>query len=144
MTYYSKYGIKFIRYNLLLLLIPTIIIVLVGYLRDIPPSRISVSIILIIIIVLVNTFKPVKYTFTNHQLIIYNGFKKSKIFYDAITNVSATDDIIVGGNKAAKSEDAIQIDYIGGVYDNVKVSPKEKEEFLRELKKKAVKAKFNI
>ncbi|UOQ86579.1 PH domain-containing protein [Gracilibacillus salinarum] len=103
-------------------------------------SELPVAVILILIFLMVTGFIlwcafSVKYVFYQEYLFIKGGPFKSRISYEKITKVSPTKDIFTG-YRVLSSRDGIEIFYTKAVLGSVKISPKEKKEFITELTKR--------
>ncbi|WP_062678781.1 PH domain-containing protein [Parageobacillus toebii] len=77
----------------------------------------------------------IKYVFYDDYLLVKGGAFRSRISYKDITKVSPTNDIFTG-YRLLSSASGIEIFYKSGILGSVKISPKEKELFLSELKKR--------
>jgi Bacterial PH domain len=76
----------------------------------------------------------IKYVFYDDYLLVKGGPFRSRILYQEITKVSPTKDIYTG-YRLLSSKSGIEIFYKSGTLGSVKISPKENELFLSELKK---------
>ncbi|OAT73038.1 PH domain-containing protein [Parageobacillus thermoglucosidasius] len=77
----------------------------------------------------------IKYVFYDDYLLVKGGPFRSRILYQEITKVSPTKDIYTG-YRLLSSKSGIEIFYKSGTLGSVKISPKENELFLSELKKR--------
>lgn len=77
----------------------------------------------------------IKYIFYDDYLFVKGGPFRSRILYQEITKVSPTKDIYTGF-RLLSSKSGIEIFYKSGTFGSVKISPKENELFLSELKKR--------
>jgi hypothetical protein len=77
----------------------------------------------------------IKYVFYDDYLLVKGGPFRSRILYQEITMVSPTKDIYTG-YRLLSSKSGIEIFYKSGTLGSVKISPKENELFLSELKKR--------
>jgi hypothetical protein len=77
----------------------------------------------------------IKYVFYDNYLLVKGGPFRSRILYSEITKVSPTKDIFTG-YRLLSSKDGIEIFYKSATLGSVKISPKEKELFLSELKQR--------
>ncbi|WP_067840843.1 PH domain-containing protein [Amphibacillus sediminis] len=77
----------------------------------------------------------VKYVFHQNYLLIKGGPFRSRISYQAITKVAPTKAILYG-YRILTSKDGIEIFYKTAAFGSVKISPKNKSEFIAELKKR--------
>src|SRR5699024_8358275 len=77
----------------------------------------------------------IKYVFYEDFLLVKGGPFRSKIPYQTITKVSPTDDIFTG-YRILSSKQGLEIFYTSAMLESVKISPKNKTEFITELKKR--------
>ena len=77
----------------------------------------------------------VKYVFHEDHLFVKGGPFRSRIPYNSITKVAPTSSIFVG-YRILSSKDALEIFYPTAILGSVKISPKDKERFLKELEKR--------
>ncbi|MEH7009305.1 PH domain-containing protein [Neobacillus niacini] len=77
----------------------------------------------------------IKYVFLEEHLLVKGGPIRSKIPFKEITKVSPTKDILTG-YRLSSSIDGLEIFYKSALLGSVKISPKEKEEFITQLKKR--------
>ncbi|TCW53294.1 PH (Pleckstrin Homology) domain-containing protein [Bacillus thuringiensis] len=77
----------------------------------------------------------ITYTFYEDHLFVKGGPFRSKIPYGHITKISKTDNILVG-YRILSSKDCYEIFYTSGALGSVKISPKDPERFVSELKKR--------
>ncbi|MED4452425.1 PH domain-containing protein [Metabacillus fastidiosus] len=75
------------------------------------------------------------YIFYDRYLFVKAGPFRSKIMYEDITKVKKTNDIFTG-YRLLSSKEAIEIFYKTGKFGSVKISPREKQNFINELKKR--------
>lgn len=83
----------------------------------------------------------IKYIFHSDYLFVKGGPIRSQIPYNEITRVSPTSDIFTG-YRILSSKEGIEIFYSSAIMGSVKISPKEQELFLAELKKHVAKGHF--
>jgi len=77
----------------------------------------------------------ITYTFYEDYLFVKGGPFRSKIPYSHITKISKTDNILIG-YRILSSKDCYEIFYTSGALGSVKISPKDPERFVSELKKR--------
>jgi len=77
----------------------------------------------------------VKYVFFDDHLYVKGGPFRSRIPYKSIRQAAPTKNIFTG-YRILSSVDAIEIFYDKGMLGSVKISPKDTEQFLAELKKR--------
>lgn len=77
-----------------------------------------------------------KYVMTEEHLLVKGGFIKSRIRYSDITKITRNPGIWAG-YRMLFSRDAIEVHYKTGLWGSVIISPKEKEAFIEELKRRA-------
>lgn len=113
--------------------------------EEIPPEAMAILIGVFILIVafLLWMLFGIQYVFNEEYLLVKGGPFRSRIAYENITKVSPTRDIYTG-YRLSTSTDGIEIFYKTGFSGSVKISPKEKELFLSELKKHCPHAKFEF
>ncbi|WP_242236141.1 PH domain-containing protein [Bacillus cereus group sp. BfR-BA-01316] len=80
-------------------------------------------------------WSSITYTFYEDHLFVKGGPFRSKIPYGHITKISKTDDILIG-YRILSSKDCYKIFYTSGTFESVKISPKDSERFVSELKKR--------
>lgn len=77
----------------------------------------------------------ISYTFQENHLLVKTGPIKKHIKYNEITSVRPTKDIFTGF-RILSSIDALAISYQSGIMGEIKISPKEKDAFLTELRER--------
>lgn len=77
----------------------------------------------------------IKYVFCGNFLLVKGGPFRSKIPYQTITMVSQTNDIFTG-YRILSSKQGLEIFNQSTILGSVKISPKNKTEFITELKKR--------
>lgn len=77
----------------------------------------------------------IKYGFYENYLLVKGGPFRSKIPYQTITKVSPSEDIFTG-YRILSSKQALELFYESATLGSVKISPKNKMEFINELKKR--------
>lgn len=77
----------------------------------------------------------IKYVFYEDFLLVKGGPFRSKIPYQTITKVYPTEDIFIG-YRILSSKQGLEIFYKSATLGSVKISPKNKTEFIAELKKR--------
>lgn len=104
--------------------------------RDVYGIVIMVSIFILTVGFILWTSFSISYIFLDNQLLIKSGPIKKRISYNEITRVRSSKDIFTG-YRILSSIDAIAISYHSGWLGEIKISPKDKAAFLKELKTKA-------
>lgn len=93
----------------------------------------AIFIISVGLIVWVSFF--IKYVFYEDYLLVKGGPFRSKIPYQTITKISPTNDIFTG-YRILSSNQGFELFYKSATLGSVKISPKDKKEFINELKKR--------
>ena len=93
------------------------------------------SIFLILIGIILWCAFSIKYVFYQDYLFVKGGPFRSRIAYEDITKVSPTGDIFTG-YRLLSSKDGIEVFYKTAFLGSVKISPRDKREFISELKKR--------
>lgn len=101
---------------------------------ELPVVLILIAIYLVVVSFILWTAFSVTYVFHTDHLLVKGGPFRSRIPFDHITKISPTTDIFTG-YRILSSRDAIEIFYKRAVLGSVKISPKDKNMFLSELKK---------
>lgn len=83
----------------------------------------------------------IKYVFYEDYLLLKGGPFKSKILYQSITKISPTNDILTG-YRILSSKKALELFYRSAILGSVKISPKNKSEFITEFKKRCPNAEI--
>ncbi len=102
---------------------------------DLAGSIILILVFLLVIGFLLWTCFSVQYIFHQDHLFIKGGPFKSRIPYEKIIKVAPTKAIFTG-HRILSSRDAIEITNQTTVFGSIKISPKNKEAFISELKKR--------
>lgn len=141
MTFHSKID-KF--YTIVLLTFLSIMVFIIGALALLPflsgDGLIGILISIIILLIGIGftlwiSFS-IKYVFNKKYLLVKGGPIKSRIPYENITKISPTTDIFTG-YRILSSRNALEIFYKNAtIWGNIKISPKNKKEFVDELKKR--------
>ncbi|WP_431027007.1 PH domain-containing protein [Lysinibacillus sp. LZ02] len=84
----------------------------------------------------------IKYVLHEHYLLVKGGPFKSKIPYQSITKVAPTTDQLTGYRISA-SDKGIELFYEVAVHRSVQVLPKDKIEFIAELRKRCPHVQFS-
>src|SRR5690625_7998267 len=92
-------------------------------------------ILLIFIMFILLTFFSVKYIFYQDHFFIKGGPFRSRIPYENITKVSPTTAIFTG-HRILSSRDGLEIFNNTTFLGSIKISPKNKDEFIAELKRR--------
>lgn len=104
---------------------------------------IILSIYLATVVFLLWTFFGIRYELQNDHLYVQGGPFRSRIRYTDITKVASSLDMYTG-YKLLTSQEGIEIHYRTAFFGSVKISPKEIDLFLMELKKRCPNAVFQI
>ncbi|MDG5787174.1 PH domain-containing protein [Evansella sp. AB-P1] len=91
--------------------------------------------VLVITLLLAWNILDIKYEFLSECLLVKGGFFRSKIYYSEITKISTTTNPWYGYRIMGASK-GIEIFYNSALMGSVKISPKEEEHFVEELKKR--------
>jgi len=83
----------------------------------------------------------IKYVFYEDYLLVKGGPFRSKIPYQTITKTSPTNDIFTG-YRILSSKDGLQLFYKSAMLGSVKISPKNRRDFITELKKRCPNAEI--
>ncbi|MGD6842556.1 PH domain-containing protein [Bacillus infantis] len=102
---------------------------------QLPAVLILTSTFLIVTGFILWTAFSVKYIFYKDYLFIKGGPFRSRISYENIIKVSPANDIFTG-YRILSSRDALEIFNKTTAFGSIKISPKEKREFIAELKKR--------
>ncbi|MED3553263.1 PH domain-containing protein [Cytobacillus praedii] len=84
----------------------------------------------------------ISYSFQENHLLVKTGPFKKRVQYIEITSIRPTKDIFTG-YRILSSMDAIAISYRSGLMGEIKISPKDKEAFLSELRARVPAMKEN-
>jgi len=76
----------------------------------------------------------IKYVFLKECLYVKAGLFRSRIPYETITKVSPTSEVLTG-YRILSSKEGLEIFYTTGTLGSVKISPKNVESFIEEIKK---------
>lgn len=87
-------------------------------------------------------FVFIKYEFRKDILFVKGGPIKSRIRYEDVTQISPSTDILTG-YRILSAKKSIEIFYKTGVFGSVKITPRDEQAFLNELKKRCPHAKFH-
>lgn len=79
---------------------------------------------------------PIKYIFYDNYLLVKGGPFKSKIAYQSIRKISPTKDIFTG-YRILSARNGFELFYDSAILGSVKISPKNRREFITELKKQS-------
>ncbi|MGN7403361.1 PH domain-containing protein [Cytobacillus praedii] len=85
---------------------------------------------------------PISYSFQENHLLVKTGPFKKRVQYIEITSIRPTKDIFTG-YRILSSMDAIAISYRSGLMGELKISPKDKDAFLSELRARVPAMKVN-
>lgn len=122
----------------------TFIIILVAFLlplffesgRKPYDTLIVLSLLVLTVGLLLWTLLSIQYVLRENHLFVKAGPIRSRIAYEDITKVSPTRQILTG-YRLLTSMNAIEIHYRSGLLGSVKISPREQERFIAELKKRS-------
>ncbi|MED3572319.1 PH domain-containing protein [Cytobacillus praedii] len=84
----------------------------------------------------------ISYSFQENHLLVKTGPFKKRVQYIEITSIRPTKDIFTG-YRILSSMDAIAISYRSGLMGELKISPKDKDAFLSELRARVPAMKVN-
>ncbi|BAQ11174.1 hypothetical protein OXB_2703 [Bacillus sp. OxB-1] len=139
MTFSSKVDRFFIRFIVIAVLIIGSLVFLPLFFEDVRNELATVliwsAILLIVIGFILWTAFSVKYVFNQDYLVVKGGPFRSRIPYENITKISPTTEIFTG-YRILSSRNGLEIFYKNSALGSVKVSPKNKNEFIAELKKR--------
>ena len=96
-----------------------------------------ISLFLVLIGFILWSIFSVKYVFHQDYLYVKGGLFRSKIPYVKITKVSPTSAIFTG-YRIMSARDGIEVFYKTSFSGSVKISPSNKKEFIKELKKRCL------
>ncbi|WP_087974957.1 PH domain-containing protein [Oceanobacillus rekensis] len=136
MVFRSKVDAFFVNFMLIVVLIIGLISFFPLFIEDAPFLAVLIltSTFLIVTGFILWTNFSVKYIFYEDYLFIKGGPFRSRIPYENITKVSPTT-AIFSGHSILSSRDAIEIFNKTTFLGSIKISPREKREFISELKK---------
>ncbi|WP_342598222.1 PH domain-containing protein [Psychrobacillus sp. FSL H8-0483] len=145
MVFRSKVDIFFITFIFLVVLIMAAISLLPN-LFNYEEASLSIVIILSAIFSISVGFilwyaNTITYVFNEDYLLIKGGPFKSKILYQNITKVSPTTDRFTG-YRISSSEKGLELFYKSATLESIKILPKDKIEFITELRKRCPNAQF--
>lgn len=139
MTMQSKLDGFFIKFILISIIIIGVVLFTPLFFMDIRVELNTVLILIVTFLILTSFILwaslSVKYVFNQEYLFVKGGPFRSRIPYENITKVSSTTAIFTG-YRILTSRDAIEIFYENAVLGSVKISPKNKDEFIAELEKR--------
>ncbi|MFD1413706.1 PH domain-containing protein [Oceanobacillus jeddahense] len=123
----------------------SIVILLIGAITLLPPlidKEASIAIVMIMtamFIILAGLLLwmsfSIKYIFYENYLLVKGGPFKSKIAYQSIRKISPTKDIFTG-YRILSARNGLELFYDSAILGSVKISPKNRKEFITELKKR--------
>lgn len=138
-TMRSKMDQFFIKFILIAILVIGLVAFFPLFFLDIQKESSVVLILTIIFLVITGfilwTSLTIKYVFNQDNLFIKGGPFRTRIPYENITKVSSTTAVFTGF-RVLSSKDAIEIFYKKAALGSVKISPKNKDEFISESKKR--------
>ncbi|MBO1002487.1 PH domain-containing protein [Pseudogracilibacillus auburnensis] len=138
MVFRSEIDTFFIRFMLIVVLIIGVATFWPLFLeggKALPVIIILTSIFLIVISFILWSAFSVKYVFYQDYLFVKGGPFRSRIQYEQITKVSPTTEIFTG-YRILSSRDGLEIFYKTAALGSVKISPKDKKEFINEIKER--------
>ena len=139
MTFQSKVDRFFSNLILIVVLIIGALIFLPLFFEDFRNELITVLVYTTILLIVIGfilwiTFS-IKYVFNQNYLFVKGGPFRSRIPYENITKVSPTTEIFTG-YRILSAKDGLEIFYKNAALGSVKISPKNKSEFIIELKRR--------
>lgn len=140
MVFRSKVDMYFMNFVLIVILIIALAMFLPLYFEGGNVLIVTFIFLIFVSFLLWNVFS-IKYVFYQDHLLVKGGMFRSRISYENITKVSPTTKIFVG-YKLLSSKDAIEIFYKTASLGSVKISPRNKKEFISELKKRCPNIQF--
>lgn len=146
MTFRAKIDSLFVKIiSAVVIVISTVFLLPVILEDEMKASELFIVLSLMVLTVafILHSAFSIKYTFHERYLFVKGGFFRSRIPYEEISRVCATNEIFFG-YRLLSSKDAIEIFYKTASMGSVKISPKEKELFLMELKKRGSHIKMDF
>lgn len=133
-----------ILYSLALLIVAASVFFLFFIEDQIPASAAAILIgtFILIFAFMLWLLLHIKYVFHSDHLFVKGGPFQSRILYKGITRVSPTNEILTG-YRILSTRDGIEIFYRSALMGSVKISPKDREEFLAQLKEHAPESAFH-
>ncbi|WP_117169766.1 PH domain-containing protein [Paraliobacillus sediminis] len=129
----------------------SIVILIIGVVTSLSPlidKEASISIIIIMFAIFITSVGLIlwsiffiQYIFYEDYLLVKGGPFRSKIPYQAITKISLTKNIFTG-YRISSSKKALELFYSSAILGSIKISPKNKSEFITELKKRCPNAEI--
>lgn len=140
MVFRSKVDMYFMNFVLIVILIIALAMFFPLYFEGGNVLIVTFIFLIFVSFLLWNVFS-IQYVFYQDHLLVKGGMFRSRISYENITKVSPTTKIFVG-YKLLSSKDAIEIFYKTASLGSVKISPRNKKEFISELKKRCPNIQF--
>jgi len=110
------------------------------FIEEVRSELAAVLVIALIFVIVISfilwTAFSVRYVFHQDYLFVKGGPFRSPILYESITRTSPTTAIFTG-YRILSSRDAIEIFYKNAALGSVKIPPKNKSEFISEIKKRS-------
>ncbi|WP_394234729.1 PH domain-containing protein [Niallia oryzisoli] len=103
--------------------------------RTIIDTIVVLSLCVLSMVFILWTAFSIKYVFYQDHLFVKGGLFRSRIPYEEITRISTTKEIFTG-YRLLSSKDGIEIFYKSSSLGSVKISPKDIERFISEIKKR--------
>ena len=137
MVFRSKIDAFFVNFMLVVVLIIAMVAFFPLFIEDVPFAAVLILTFIFIIMVsfIVWITFSVKYIFYQDHLLIKGGPFRSRVPYENITKVSPTTAIFTG-HTILSSRDGLEIFNKTTFSGSVKISPRDKSEFINELKKR--------
>lgn len=135
----SKMDRFFIIFTILLVLVTGVLLLFPLFIIDIQEEIVTVYILISLFVIITGLFLWIvlsaKYIFNDAYLLVKGGPFRSRIPYENITKVADTTDILTG-YRLLSARDAIEVFYTNAAMGSVKISPENKQQFIKELKKR--------
>ncbi|KAB8125669.1 PH domain-containing protein [Gracilibacillus oryzae] len=144
MIFRSKVDAFFIRFMTIILLILGAASFFPIFLEEgmaLPEILTLIAVFLIVTSFLLWCVFSVKYAFYQDYLLVKGGPIRSRIRYEKITKAAPTN-AVFAGYRILSARDGLEIFYKNAIFGSVKISPKEKEAFIDELKKRCPDARI--
>jgi hypothetical protein len=130
----DKYFLVFISIVILIVISAFLIPMFLDHSRTSLDTILGSSLCILIIGFILWSSFSIKYVFLKECLYVKAGLFRSRIPYETITKVSPTSEILTG-YRLLSSKDGLEIFYTTGMLGSVKISPKNIESFIEEIKK---------
>ncbi|MBP0725848.1 PH domain-containing protein [Bacillus sp. RG28] len=130
----DKYFLIFISIVILIVISAFLIPMFLDDSRSSLDTVIGLSLCILIIGFILWCSFSIKYVFLKECIFVKAGLFRSRIPYETIIKVSPTSEILTG-YRLLSSKEGIEIFYTTGILGSVKISPKNVESFIEEIKK---------